>query len=68
MEQARFSVYRYLEDSSQHYVRQSVDIDEAVEAFSNCIAAASSGRVVVTNGQVNVEWTLRGGICKTASR
>jgi len=64
MDQARFSVCQYLEDGSCEYVRRYVDVDQAVEAFSNCVVAAPGRRVVVTNGQVNLEWTLRGGISK----
>jgi len=67
MDEERFSVCQYREDGSYEYVRRYVNVDQAVEAFSNCVAAASSRRVVVTNGQVDVEWTLRGGISKRAS-
>lgn len=66
MRQAKFSVYRYLPDDSYEYVRRFVNVDEAVEAFSNCVVARSNQRVIVTDGQVSLEWTFGGGITRKA--
>jgi hypothetical protein len=64
MDQARFSVCQFFEDGSQEYIQQSVDVERAVEAFSNCVVAVSTTRVVVTNGQVSLEWTYGQGMRK----
>ena len=66
MDQARFSVCQYLEDGSCEYVRRYVGVDQAVEAFSNCVVARSTKRVIVTDGQVSLEWTFGGGITRKA--
>lgn len=66
MEQARFSVCRFFPDDSYEYVRRSVNVDEAVEAFSNCVVSTSTKRVIVTNGQVSLEWTAGGGLRKAS--
>jgi hypothetical protein len=61
MDQARFSVCRYGEDGIAEYVTRLVGLAKAVEIFSTCVSAGSSKRVIVTNGEVNLEWTLQGG-------
>jgi hypothetical protein len=66
MDQARFSVCQFFPDDSYEYVRRSVNLDEAVEAFSNCVVATSTKRVIVTNGQVSLEWKSGEGITRKA--
>lgn len=67
MTQARFSVCRFFPDNSHEYVRRSVPIDDAVEAFSSCVGGCT--RVVVTdeNDRLNLEWVFGVGIRKAGA-
>ena len=58
MNQSGFSVVSYLEDGTTEHVSRSLDIDRAVELFSTCVSAASTKRVIVTNGNVHLEGML----------
>ncbi len=63
MEDGRFSVCRYREDGSNDYIRQSVNLDQAVEAFCRCIHQCP--QVVVSDGdRRTLVWTLEGGFRK----
>ena len=62
MDQARFSVSRYL-DGSSIYNRQSIALDKAVELFAVCIEAQISKQVVLLkDGGTYVQWTAEEGI------
>ena len=62
MDQPRFSVSRMADDGSFQQVSKPNTLDHAVEVFSNTISAASSRQVLITNGQIVLEWTLGGGL------
>ena len=68
MDQVRFSVCQYFSDDADEYVRRFVNVDEAIEVFGACVVAKSTKRVVVTDGQVSVEWTVGGGIRKAKTQ
>jgi hypothetical protein len=65
MDQARFSVYRFLEDGSCDFVRKDVNVEAAVNAFAICVGVqnGSTRRVIILVGDcVHIEWTSGGGI------
>jgi len=64
MDQGKYSVRQYLQDGTHQYVSTAVSLNQAVEDFSNCVVAASTKRVIVTDGQIRVQWTQEGGFRK----
>jgi hypothetical protein len=64
MDQARFSVFQFLENGSAEYVKKDVNLDVAVNAFANCVGAAGTTRrvIIMVGDCVHIEWTFRGGV------
>lgn len=64
MDQARFSVFQFLENGSAEYVKKDVNLDVAVNAFANCVGVAGTTRkvIILAGDSIHVEWTFRAGI------
>ena len=71
MSEATFSVCQFFEDGSHEYVKRSVNVDDAAEAFSYYVGIGerwigSIRRVIVTDGNdlVTLAWEFGEGIKK----
>jgi hypothetical protein len=60
MDDEQFSVYRYREDGTYSYVRQSASLEQAIEDFCRCVFQCP--KVVVSDGnRRTLVWTSEGG-------
>ena len=67
MDDARFSVFQFLEDGTCEYIRRSVNVDAAVNAFAACVGSQNGATrtvIILAGNCVHIEWTFGGGIRK----
>jgi hypothetical protein len=62
MDDARFSVLQYLDDGSSVYLRRSVNVDVAVEAFAQGVD--DSKHLIVTDGRISLAWECGKGLSR----
>jgi len=58
MVQSGFSVCQFREDGSCQAVSRAVSLDEAVETFARQVCGGWTTRVLVTNGEISLEWRV----------
>jgi hypothetical protein len=63
MDKGTFSVVQYFEDGSSSYVRRSVSLDAAVDAFATAVTA-STNRVVVCDERISLIWEFGKGLSR----